>query len=369
MKLSEGPFSVLMIAVILVSVYEIPCRAEEINATIISTKVICKQAGRYIGWPTISATNEGDLLIVFSGDRDSHASYDGKTQMVRSNNGGKTWGKPITINDTPLDDRDAGIIRTKKGTTLVSWFTNKGGGEWQGQWTIRSTDNGYTWGKAVRTEVTAPHGPIQLSDGRLLYLGQSPHCSQWEEDDKYWCARPSESPYKILVEQSIDDGKSWNVISTFPVPEDDSMLSYDEAHVTETDNGKLIAMFRNYCGERNGHYYMKQSESNDGGYTWTKPHMTLIQGYPPHVIRLQNGWLLVVYGKRWKPFGEYVCISRDQGKTWEVEQEIRLSEAPNGDLGYPASVQLNDGSIWTVYYQVEREGEKPCLMGTHWRLD
>ena len=26
------------------------------------------------------------------------------------------------------------------------------------------------------------------------------------------------------------------------------------------------------------------------------------------------------------------------------------------------------GSIWTVYYQSAQPGEKPCLMGTHWRL-
>jgi hypothetical protein len=40
----------------------------------------------------------------------------------------------------------------------------------------------------------------------------------------------------------------------------------------------------------------------------------------------------------------------------------------NSDLGYPASVQLDDGSILTVYYQVDKEGEKTSLMSTHWRL-
>ena len=368
-KLAAGNFNLLFILLTALLVHETPGIAEELNATIISTQVICKQPGKYIGWPTITRTGDGDLLIVFSGDRESHTSHDGKTQMVRSRDGGKTWSNPITIHDTPLDDRDAGIIRTNKGTMLVSWFTNKGGGEWQGQWTIRSTDNGYTWEKAVRTEATAPHGSIQLSDGGLLYLGQSPHCFQWEEGEKYYCANPGNCPYKIVVEQSLDDGQSWKVISTFPVPEDGNMLSYDEPHMVEADNGKLVALFRDYCGQLSGHYYMRQSESTDGGYTWSAPHITPVQGYPPHVIRLQNGWLLVVYGKRWEPFGEYACISRDQGKTWDVEYEIKLSSAPNGDLGYPASVQLDDGSIWTVYYQVDESGEKPCLMGTHWRLD
>ena len=41
-------------------------------ATIIETKVLCKQPGRYLGWPTIAVAANGDLLVVFSGDRDAH---------------------------------------------------------------------------------------------------------------------------------------------------------------------------------------------------------------------------------------------------------------------------------------------------------
>ena len=93
-----------------------------------------------------------------------------------------------------------------------------------------------------------------------------------------------------------------------------------------------------------------------------------MHGYPPHLIRLSNGWLLSAYAKRWPPYGAFACISRDHGKTWDVRREIRLSKAFNGDLGYPASVQLPDDSLWTVYYEVDQTGEKPCFMGTHWRL-
>ncbi len=45
-----------------------------------------------------------------------------------------------------------------------------------------------------------------------------------------------------------------------------------------------------------------------------------------------------------------------------------LSQAPGGDLGYPASVQLDDGSILTVYYEVLETGQKPPLRYTHWTL-
>ncbi|HOZ48569.1 MAG TPA: sialidase family protein [Candidatus Hydrogenedentes bacterium] len=320
-------------------------------AEILSVQVLCKEPGRYIGWPSIAQTPGGDLLAVFSGDRTAHISPDGKVQMVRSEDGGQTWSAPETVFDSPIDDRDSGIIRTAKGTMLVSWFTNPGGGPWQGHWVIRSTDAGRTWGEPIRTEVTTPHGPTQLSDGRILFVGQRPHESHGK-------------PYDVGIQESADDGQTWQTIGAFPVPEGAHMLSYDECHVVECADGSLVILFRD-CNEP---HLAHQSESRDGGRTWSAPHTTRMHGYPPHVIRLRNDWLLAVYGKRWEPFGEFACVSTDSGVTWNVEQEAMLATAPNGDLGYPASVQLDDGTIWTVYYQAEQDGETPCLMGTHWRI-
>ena len=316
---------------------------------ITDSKILCSQPGKYIGWPSIALAPNGDLLAVFSGNRAGHVSNDGIIQMVRSSDGGKTWSSEVTVYDTPIDDRDVGIIQTDDGTMLVDWFTGPYGTEWQGHWTVRSVDNGYTWAPPVRTEVTTPHGPIQLSDGRILFIGQRPHCSHTDDFD-------------VGIQQSVDDGLSWQTVGTFPVPAGD--LHYDECHVVECASGKLVIVFRDEFSP----HVMQQSESKDGGATWSAVHTTNVQGYPQHVIRLQNNWLLAVYGKRWAPFGEYACISKDEGVTWDVENEIKLISAPNDDLGYPASTQLPDGSIWTVYYQQEIGGEMPCLMGTHWRI-
>ena len=57
-------------------------------AEINSTRVICKQPGRYIGWPTISKAPDGELLVVFSGDRDAHVDPFGKTFLLRSSQRG-----------------------------------------------------------------------------------------------------------------------------------------------------------------------------------------------------------------------------------------------------------------------------------------
>ena len=332
-------------------------------ATVIERKVLCKQPGRYIGWPSIAQAPNGNLLVVFSGDRDAHVSPDGKSQMIRSRDNGKTWSDAVTIVDLSIDDRDSGIVRTNKGTMVVSWFTGPPyHTNLQGHYVVRSTDNGSTWSDPIRTPVTAPHGPVQLSDGRLLYLGQRPHSSHTKPAN--FNGSPADSPMQVSTCESSDDGRSWKLLGDFPVPADQRMLSFDEPHLVEAADGTIIAQFRD-CNEPNR---LWQAESTDGGRNWTKPWRTEIHGYPPHLLLLANGWLLSTYAKRWPPLGEFACVSRDNGKTWDVKNEIQLSQAVNSDLGYPASIQLEDGTIWTVYYEVEQSGEKPCLMGTHWRL-
>jgi len=344
-------------------------------ASHIETQVICKQENRYIGWPTIGKTKSGELLAVFSGDRDLHVCPWGKVQMVRSHDNGKTWSEPETINNYLLDDRDAGILETQSGTLLVSWFTSlafdtadfykaypqwKRHAEklspevkkfWLGNWTRRSTDNGKTWETPVKQNVSAPHGPIELKDGRLLYVGTGKLLGE-----------------KVLaVEESVDDGRSWQMLATINIPEDTDIKNYHEPHVAEMPDGKLVALVRYEPSDRTK-CFLQRSESYDGGKTWTTTHTTLMWGYPPHMIVLENGWLLNVYGVRRKRYSERACISKDGGKTWDIENEIILAHARNGDLGYPASVQLDDGSILTVYYQIDQAGEKTSLHCTHWRL-
>lgn len=345
------------------------------NATIIETKTLCKQTDRYIGWPTIAKTKSNELLVTFSGNRDAHVCPYGITQMIRSKDNGKTWSTTETINNTPLDDRDAGILETNQGTLLVSWFTSlafenpkfykihpewerhdeklnkETKQQWLGNWTRRSTDMGKSWEEPVKQIVSAPHGPIVLADSSLLYVGTGEINSQ----------------RFIGVEVSQDDGQSWKLISTIEIPEGDSIKYYSEPHVVETSDGNLVAMFR-YNPEDVSLSYLHQSESFDGGKSWTVAHKTPVWGYPPHLLQLSNGWLLAVYGVRRKPYSERACLSKDQGKSWDIENEIILSLSASGDLGYPSSVQLDDGSIFTVYYQIDQPGEKTCLMATHWKL-
>jgi sialidase-1 len=340
--------------------------------TVVTKQVM--EPNRYIGWPTILRTKSNQLIVAFSGDRDGHICPFGKTQLITSNDNGATWTDPRTITNTQLDDRDAGIIQTKKGTLLVSWFTSlaferqanqvtkdryariaeKIGDEAKnrllGNWVRRSEDGGKTWLAPSRTVVTAPHGPISLKNGDLMYVG----IGLWNEKTE------------VVAEKSTDDGKTWKAIGVLP-KNPAFLTNLSEPHVIELKSGKLLAMVRNEPKDRS-QCFLLQSESTDGGKTWTEMKITGIWGYPPHLIMLKNGWLLVVYGYRKEAFSERACISKDEGKTWDLANEIILCNGVNQDLGYPSSTQLEDDSILTVYYQAPKQGEPTVVMSTHWKL-
>ncbi len=181
------------------------------------------------------------------------------------------------------------------------------------------------------------------------------------------CQHPPESQ-RLAATTSLDDGMTWTITGYITAPDyvKPGTEAFHEPHVVETAEGQLISLFRHHGNP--GQYFLWQSESADKGKTWTTLHQTDIWGYPPHLIRLHNDWLLVSYGRRKPPFGERACISRDHGKTWDIDNEFTLFPAADTDLGYPATVQLDDGSLYTVFYQVDQPGEKTCLMGTHWRI-
>jgi sialidase-1 len=111
---------------------------------------------------------------------------------------------------------------------------------------------------------------------------------------------------------------------------------------------------------------MFQTGSVDGGKTWSAMKPTGVLGSPPHLVRHSSGVLVCVYGYRAPGFGQRVLLSKDDGATWE--NWIIRDDAPHSDLGYPASVELSDGNIYTIYYQAASKDEKCSLMWSRWRL-
>lgn len=373
---------------------------------IIEHRTLCRQPGRYVGWPGIGRTVDGTIHVAFSGDRDAHVCPYGKVFLTRSYDEGETWEAPRPIINTPLDDRDAAIVGCSDGTLLLNFFTLHMRSEFidtrtddpairsrwksttsniprpeveawtqpgkidpstglRGHWIVRSTDGGETWDDFVPIPVSSTNPPIQCHDGRILYLGNT---SMDRDEHRGYLA----------VLESADSGKSWSELSRIPMYTSfaDSMpdvVSYlGEAALLEVEPGQLIAAARHQLrpyDEKPENCTIWRCFSSDGGKTWTEPEPTDIVGKPPHLTNLPDGRVLLSYGYRFAPFGIRASVSDDGGKSWHATEEIVLrDDGPNDDLGYPQSLVCTDGTILTVYYQILPGDTLPSILLTRWRL-
>ena len=75
----------------------------------------------------------------------------------------------------------------------------------------------------------------------------------------------------------------------------------------------------------------------------------------------------MTYGYRRSPFGNQARTSKDHGRTWSETIAISADGA-GGDLGYPSTIQLADGSLLTVWYEKLASSEFAVLRQSHWIL-
>ena len=368
--------------------FQIRTRAAAPAMKLRDTRVISQQPDFYHGWPTLTRRKNGDLLVACSGAREAHVCPFGRVELMVSHDRGETWGWPQVLLDSAIDDRDAGIVETVRDSLLVTTFTSlayemilknaetkKPGdqGAWTaarlhqwraahhrlnaeqrqaelGQWMTRSTDGGVTWSARYSSLVNSPHGPIQLSDGRLLYAGK-----------ELWTGRK-----RTGFAQSIDDGVTWRWLADLPARPGDSLAEYHELHAVETADARLIVHIRNHNRPNAGETL--QSESTDGGKTWSVPHAIGVWGLPSFLTRLRDDRLLLTYGHRRPPFGNQARLSADHGDTWS-EAFIISGDGVGGDLGYPSTVELEDGSFVTVWYEVMKGSPRSVLRQARWSLE
>ncbi len=384
----------------------------------------------YFGWPTVARLQDGRLAAVASGFRRAHVCPFGKAVISYSEDGGRTWTDPCPVIDTPLDDRDAGILVYGEQDVLVTSFNNSvefqrtwlgwrtdnlkdmpeghakeqekadiayclryldlldlaAGGEQTETDGVRSTslvadhesyygstfkfshDGGKTFGKLYFSPITAPHGPIALSDGRLIYVG-TPMAD---------IVRKAADP-RIRCCEISPDGTVTELGIIPPIEDEHGPLSACEPHAVELADGGILVHIRAERGTgEHKRFTVYQTVSRDGGRTFPVPTLVPLVaesvegvdvntlGAPPHIFRHSSGALISVIGVRVPPYGIRALISRDEGESWEVKS--LLPEAASYDLGYPSTCELSDGTLFSIWYEHTDTTKPATVEGVRWAL-
>lgn len=359
-------------------------------------RIICSNPDSpfcYFGWPSIERLHDGTLAMVVSGFRLKHVCPFGKGVISYSRDEGKTWSAPAVVLDTPLDDRDCGLVRFGENRAILTSFNNTTkmqrayNGLSDSEHTPKSAeqknlieaylryldatdaeekflgstyrisdDGGYSFGPVRIAPISSPHGPCVLNDGTLFYVGR-----KFDDEDASAAATHLQC-WKLNADDEFD-----YVSSIENVADEYGPLLSCEPHSICLPDGKIIVHIRVQRGGEHRIFTIYQSESTDNGLTFTAPRPLLpeLGGSPAHLIRHSGGVLISVYGYREAPYGIRAMFSRDNGETWDTDWVLDC-DCANGDLGYPATVELDDGSLLTVYY--ENIGGQSVVMQKIWTL-
>ena len=333
--------------------------------------------GNYFGWPSIARLQNGKLAVVCSGFRRGHICPFGQAVMMTSIDGGLTYTPAAAVIETPLDDRDAGVVPFGKNGVIVTSFNNTRAA--QRAWnpdnaeymayldtvtdedeakylggTFRlSFDGGETFGEIHISPVTSPHGPTALADGTLLWVGRT-----FAEDDVFTENNRIEA-WKIHTDGTMEfEG------AVPPAYKNGVLVNACEPSCIELPDGTLLCHFRD-----DNAFTVFQTRSTDGGRTWSAPKQLLADrgGSPPHLYLHSSGVLISVYGYRNAPYGVRVMLSADLGETWKTDLVI-WDAGVSSDLGYPATAELPDGTLLTVFYAKDVPEGPAVIKQIRWAL-
>lgn len=256
---------------------------------------------------------------------------------------------------------------------------------------LRSPDRGRTW-ERVPTVIRPAHGYVGINrhNPRITKIPDGTFLASFS------CVLPGEPSAEetfgarfttaaIAVYGTDDDGLSWTLLSeVHRDPTGQGRPGYPT--LLRLQSGRLQCYMLNIYGQHNA---MMMSESEDA-YAWSSPRPIVRWGHSPWRKRrrpgqvggyfhyrspwpllLDDGRIVVIFGRRKAPYGIGGIVSEDQGRTWSDEFVLR-DDCSGPDLGYPVATQLDDGRIFTAYYMTIEDGNafggSRHIAGTFFRL-
>ena len=321
----------------------------------------------YFAWPTIAKLQNGKICVGASGYRVEHICPFGKGVLAFSDDNGETYSKPISVFDTVLDDRDvglcvfgeSGLIATSFNNTLEFQrenmpqtqecfdYINSVSAEDEARdlginYRI-SHDFGETFGPIMKSPISSPHGPTVLNDGTVLWVGRKLGIHN--------------HMYAYTINTDTGEMNLRGELGIYKYDEFKDLYFY-EPHAIQLSDGKIICHLRAENAEETI-FTLYQTISLDNGATWSKPEQIVRDdsGAPGHLFMHSSGILISTFSHRKRPYGIWAVLSEDNGETWS-DEFILHHGYDTDDLGYPSTIELDNGDLLTVFYT--RKSDLDC---------
>lgn len=345
------------------------CARSKNESPVIKHVIVYKEKGRFAGWPANNgAWSWGDEMVVgfsrgyFKQVEQGHAIDSEKpsyVQFARSLDGGESWQLE---NPSFLDEENkeaepvpcpGGLEFTNPDFAMRVRQNNNG---FQPSRIYYSFDRCKTW--------KGPYALPMFGQKRVMsrtdYLVDGPHSLM----AFLTAAKQNGREGRVFCVRTEDGGKSWAFISWIGPEPDGFSIMPSTVRLSST---KLYTTIRRKEGEQ---HWIESWVSDDNGQTWEylnrpAPSTGGSVGNPPSLIRLQDDRLAVAYGYRSEPYGIRARLSSDNGQSWGKEIILR-DDGGCWDLGYPRSMQREDGKIVTVYYFNDHEDSERYIAATIW---
>ncbi len=310
-------------------------------------------------FPSMVKLANGDLYLAYSWSI-SHSNY---SQIVarRSTDNGLTWSPQQVIVDDTIDDKEPNLTVLRNGDIMM-WYYDYVANRVNPRkiYVRRSTDNGQTWSAPVVPPTVsydsaqgyaAGNGEmIELDNGDLLL----PFTSMRHRNGSLGAP----GAHVVRGRPDGNGGYTWSrddervVMWEGPVFVPNVTVWHVEPALANLGNGHIMMVSRT-----NNHAdVMRVSHSYDNGDTWTQPvDEPSLKGHAPNFLKLPGGTHLFTYGDRsnaWTQGRPVVGRMYLDSLGWTGAESKLIYRNPGvwSDMSYPAGVLLDDGRIFTVYY-------------------
>ncbi len=280
---------------------------------------------------------DGRLLLIWmeymGGETIGHDHAPCNVATMISEDEGKTWkNHRILVEKNPGDVNIhyPSLLRLKSGEILfyyLRFHQLKPGSPMKfSSFVCRSSDEMETLSPPVKQNI-AGNGLMQLSSGRIILSSEKLFGD--------WCGSTDHQVSGTCY--SDDDGHSWKESTTWV---DLPLRGALEPHIVELKDGRLLMYVRTQLGA------IFQSDSRDGGVTWSKGQTTGLRASEsmPCLVKIpKSGDLLVIWNNSlYDPEFDHsgkrtpltAAISKDEGRSWENFKDIETD--PTWEFTNPA---------------------------------